>query len=146
MAKYTSDETTLKGSAENVYSKISNPDSLRSFIQNIPADTVPEDKRQMLESIELSEDTLSIAGGPAGKITLKISRREPYTSVEYEGVGTPVRLALIFDIIPENEISCRLKVSIDADLPAILRPMVSGAFNKAVGQLAQVLATIPSWN
>lgn len=146
MATFTSNEVTLRGSREDVFARLSNPALLRNFLNEVPRDAVPADKLSMLDSIELTDDTISIAGGPAGMLTMKVADREAPSRIVYEGVGTPVRLSLEFSLAPAPlEGTCSATVAITADIPAMLKPMVAGPLQKGADQFAQMLATIPSW-
>ena len=64
MAVYKSENVELNASAESVYGKLSNLENLRSLLEKVPADQVPDDKREMFDSIQITPETISV---PAGK-------------------------------------------------------------------------------
>ncbi len=143
MATFASKDVELKGSAETVFDTLSKPGNLRNLLDRIPADQVPEDKREMLDQIEITEDSISFPAGPAGNLTLKVSKLERPTLIEMEGAGAPVRLALLLKIKPVGETTSEGRVEIEIDIPMMLRPMVSGPLQQLVDQFAQVLSSVP---
>ena len=70
MAEYKSNPVTVRKSADQIFDTLTDLQGLAEKITGIPADSVPEDKRAMLEGIRVDENTLTIPGGPTGAITL----------------------------------------------------------------------------
>lgn len=143
MATYSSGNVPLKASAETVYSKLSNLENLSSLLENIPADKVPADKLDMLRSIQISPDTISVPGGPVGALTFRLAQKEEPSLIKLVGENAPVPLSMTMHITPETPESCIGSVEIDISLPPMLKPMVGGHIQKAADQFAQVLRSIP---
>lgn len=142
MAEYKSSPVTLLKSADAVYDKLTDLMGLEQAIRNIPADTVPEDKRQMLDDIRVDENTITIPGGPTGAITLVKSDCTRPVLVSYEGFGTPVPVTLAVQIQATGDESCEVTVVADIKVPAMLKPMINGPMQKMVDQVASNLRTI----
>ena len=70
MATYRSEDVTLGAPAETVFLKLDNLQGLGEMIRNAPAEQIPADKRDMLEKIEVTADTISFHSGPRGDSTL----------------------------------------------------------------------------
>lgn len=143
MAVYKSEEVPLKASAENVFSRLSDFDSLRALLAQVPADQIPADKREMFDSIKLTGDSIELPGGPVGAIRLKVVEKTSPSRIRLVGEGTPVPLSLQLDINPVDEDSCRAMAQVDIQIPAMLRPMISGPMQKMTEQFAHVLRSIP---
>lgn len=143
MATYKSDEVTLKASAENAFARLSNFESLKSLLEQVPADQIPADKKEMFDSIKLTNDSIELPGGPVGSIRMKVVEKKAPTRITLKGEGTPVPLSLQLDIHPVDVDSCRAQAKIDLEIPALLRPMISGPMQKMSEQFAQVLRSIP---
>lgn len=142
MAKYESEEKRISASAERVYARLSNLEGLRSLLEKVPASAVPEDKRALLEGIEITPDTITIPGGPVGSVKMrKCSCIEPEL-IELKGEGTPVPISLALKIKPVNSESCLAKAEIDLEIPAMLKPMVSGPMQKMISQFGDVLGAL----
>ena len=143
MATYKSDEVPLKASAQSVFDRLSDFESLKGLLSNVPADQIPADKREMFDSIKLTKDSIELPGGPVGSIRLKVVEKTAPTCIRLKGEGTPVPLSLQLDIHPVDEASCRAMAKVDLEIPAMLRPMISGPMQKMTEQFAQVLRSIP---
>lgn len=143
MATYKSEEVALKASADNVFSRLSNFESLKKLLAQVPADQIPADKKEMFESIRLTEDSIELPGGPVGSIRLRVTERTAPSRIVLRGEGTPVPLQLQLDIHPVDESVCRAQAKVDIEIPAMLRPMISGPMQKMTEQFASVLRSIP---
>ncbi len=143
MATYKSEEVTLKASAENVFDRLSNFESLKNLLAQVPAYQIPADKKEMFDSIHLSNDTIELPGGPVGSIKLRVTERTAPTRITLKGEGTPVPLQLQLDIHPVDDAACRAQAKVDIEIPAMLRPMISGPMQKMTEQFASVLRSIP---
>ncbi len=143
MATYKSDEVTLKASAETVFERLGNFESLKSLLAQVPEDQIPADKKEMFDSIKLTNDSIELPGGPVGSIRLKVVEKVAPERITLKGEGTPVPLSLQLDIHPVDESACRAQAKVDLEIPAMLRPMISGPMQKMTEQFAQVLRSIP---
>lgn len=143
MATYKSDEVALKASADSVFSRLSDFESLKSLLSQVPADQIPADKKEMFDSIRLTNDSIELPGGPVGSIRLRVVERTAPSRITLKGEGTPVPLQLQLDLHPVDEASCRAQAKVDIEIPAMLRPMIAGPMQKMTEQFASVLRSIP---
>ncbi len=100
MATYKSEEVPLKASAESVFDRLSNFESLKSLLAQVPEDQIPADKKEMFDSIRLTNDSIELPGGPVGSIRLRVVERTAPFRITLKGEGTPVPLQLQLDIHP----------------------------------------------
>lgn len=142
MAKYSSENVTLNASAEKVYDKLTNLENLKTLLEKVPADKIPEDKRQMFDNIEITPDTISVPG-PMGKLTFRVVERKAPSLVKLQGEGIPMAMDLALHIEPINSDSSKAKVDLDIDIPMMLRPMIGGQIQKIANQFGDVLGSIP---
>ncbi len=142
MAKYESEPKRIQASVQQVFSRLDNLEGLRDLLEKVPGSAVPEDKRAMLEGIEITPDTITIPGGPVGSLTLRKSRTIEPELIELKGEGTPVPLTLSLHLTPQGEDACEAKACIDLEIPAMLKPMISGPMNKMIGQFGDVLGAL----
>lgn len=143
MAIYNSETVTIGTSAENVYSKLSNLENLRSLLEKIPADQIPDDKRAMFDSITVTPDSITVPGGPVGALTFKVKEKQEPRLVRLVGEGSPVPLTLAMHVSPKGENQCDASVEIDIAIPAMLKPMIGGTIQKMADQFSQILRSIP---
>lgn len=143
MAIYSSDNITLNASAETVFDKLSNLENLQGMLEKVPADRIPEDKRQMFENIKITHDTIEVPGGPMGSLIFRVTERVAPSLVRLKGEGIPIEMALVLHVAPVSPQSSSAKVDIDINIPAMLKPMVGGQIQKIADQFGQVLGAIP---
>ncbi len=143
MATFKSKETLINGSAERVFDTLSHPENLRDLLTAIPEDQIPEDKRDLLDKIEVTADSISFPADPIGRLTLRIARVERPRLIVLDGEGAPVKLSLSLSLKPLTDETCEGEVSIDLDIPMMLRPMVSGPLQQLVDQFANALGSVP---
>ena len=142
MAKYSSGNISLNASAQNVFNKLSNLNNLQNLLNNVPADRIPEDKREMFENLKITEDSIQIPGGPMGSLTLRMVEKVEPTLIRLAGEGLPIALSLIMNITPESDSSSSANVDIDIDIPAMLKPMIGGQIQKMASQFGDMLGAI----
>lgn len=142
MATYSSDTITLHKPAEVVYAKLSNLDSLKDLLAGAPTDQLDEEKRKMLEQITVTPDSITIPAGPVGQLTLRVAERREPTLLTMRGEGTPVPLSVAMHITPRGAEECEAQCVIDIQVPAMLKPMISGPMKKMSDQFAKMLRAI----
>lgn len=143
MAVYKSDEVSLAVAADKVFSKLSNLEGLGNILKNVPEDKIPADKRQALEQVSVTSDSISFPGGPAGAITLRMAEKAEPSLIRLEGVNTPVPLSMMLHIISTGEETSEAQVEVDIKIPAMLKPMIGGTMQKMVNEFANMLRSIP---
>jgi hypothetical protein len=135
MAKFESSIKQVPYAQEAVYRNISDLRNLERV-----RDRVPEDK---LDSFSFDEDTVSVSVAPVGKISLRIVEREEPKCVKFESVESPMPFNLWIQVLPVTAGSSKLKVTVKADIPLMLRGMVAGPLEDAVEKIAEALAMVP---
>ena len=143
MSTYKSEKVELSASAESVYAKLSNLENLRSLLANVPAESVPDDKREMFDSIQITSDSISVPAGPVGDLTFRVVEKIGPSRIKLEAENSPIPLSLEMNIKPISDTSCDAQVAIDIKLPPMLAPMVGGHIQKMADQFGQVLKAIP---
>lgn len=143
MNEYVSDIKQVAAGAPAVYGKLSNLENLRAFLDNVPEDRIPADKLEAIKNMELTEDSITVKGGPTGSVKMTIVKREPNSLIVLKPSDLPIDLNLEIRIGEESADTSTLQVAIVADIPMMLRPMVKGPFNQLVTQFADMLAAIP---
>jgi hypothetical protein len=93
--------------------------------------------------MELTTDTMSGHIGPLGDITLRIVERAEPKLVKMDLEGAPIQVTMWIQMLPSDENSCRLKVTLGAELNFFIRKMIESKLEKAPEGLAQFLSQIP---
>ena len=143
MSTYSSEKITLNAPAATVYNKLSNLENLQGLLNKVPADKIPEDKRQMFENIKITPDTIEVPGGPMGSLIFRVTERNAPSMIRLKGEGIPVEMSLTLHVEPKTEDTSTAQVDLDINLPAMLKPMIGGQIQKIANQFGDVLGAIP---
>ncbi len=135
MTKFESSIKQVPYAQEAVYNNLSDLRNLEKV-----RDRVPEDK---LNDFSFDQDTVSVSVAPVGKITLRICEREEPKCVKFETVESPMPFNLWIQVLPVTESTSKMKVTVKADIPFMLKGMVSGPLQDGVEKIADALAMVP---
>ncbi len=155
MSKYESSVKQIGFAQSKVYAKLSDLNNLASLRDRLNdpaamemlADKVPAEKmdsiKTQLESMSFDRDSVSIDVAPVGNVAIRIIEREPDKCIKFESTNSPIGFKLWIQILPVEENSCKMKLTIDASVNMFLKAMVDKPLKEGVEKLADMLAMIP---
>lgn len=152
MAKYESQIKQVPYTQSAIYAKISDLTNLAVIKERFDDPTVqakmPADKieeiRNVVDKMEFTTDTVSAPAGPiGGNISVQIVNREPEKCVKFTSTKSPVDFKLWVQVLPVNETSSKIKVTLDADLNFFMKQMLDKPLSQGVDKFADMLAMIP---
>lgn len=143
MTTIKSNKATVNAPQERVYERLSNLDNLKPLLEQIPREMIPEDKREMMDSLKITHDSISIPAGPVGEIKMRITDLLPCSLIRLSGEGTPVPMHMQVEIEKKGEAESEVQIAIHLEIPMMLKPMISGPLKKIADQFVQVLTAIP---
>ena len=135
MSKFESSIQQVPYSQEAVYRYIRDMSNLEKVRHRVPEDKVKD--------FHFDQDSVSVNVPPVGEIRLRIINREEPKCVKFETEQSPLPFFLWIQVLPVTETSSKLKVTVDANIPFMLKGMVSGPLKEGVEKIAQALAMIP---
>jgi hypothetical protein len=135
MTKFESSIKQIPYAVEDVYRNISDLSNLERV-----RDRVPQDK---LQDFEFDSDSVQVSVAPVGTIKLRIVEREENKCVKFEAEQTPIPFNLWIQVLPVTESASKMKVTVKADIPFMLKGMVAGPLQDGVEKIADVLSQIP---
>lgn len=135
MKKFESSVKQVPYSQEAVYRNICDLNNL-----NRVRDRVPEDK---IKDFSFDRDSVTVSVAPIGQITMRIVEREEPKCVKFETTQSPMPFNLWIQVLPVNETTSKMKVTVKADIPFMLAGMVSGPIQDGVEKIADALSQIP---
>ena len=135
MTKFESSVKQIPYPVEDVYRNISDLSNLERV-----RDRVPEDK---LNSFSFDRDSVSVNVNPVGDIRLRIIDREEPKCVKFETEQSPLPFYLWIQVLPVSETESKMRVTVEADIPFMLKGMVSGPLQDGVEKIADALSQIP---
>ena len=135
MTKFESSIKQIPYPVENVYRNISDLSNLERV-----RDRIPQDK---LQDFQFASDSVQVSVSPVGTIKLRICEREDNKCVKFETEQSPLPFNLWIQVLPVDSASSKMKVTVKADIPFMLKGMVSGPLQDGVEKIADALSQIP---
>jgi hypothetical protein len=135
MTKFESSIKQIPYPVENVYRNISDLSNLERV-----RDRVPQDK---LQDFQFDSDSVQVSVSPVGTIKLRICDREENKCVKFETEQSPLPFNLWIQVLPVDSANSKMKVTVQADIPFMLKGMVSGPLQDGVEKIAEALSQIP---
>ena len=135
MTKFESSVKQIAYPVEDVYrnnSDLSNLERVR--------DRVPEDK---LQDFQFDKDSVQVSVAPVGLIKLRIIEREENKCVKFETEQSPMPFNLWIQVLPVTATESKMRVTVKADIPFMLKGMVAGPLQDGVEKIADALSQIP---
>ena len=119
---------------ENVYRNISDLSNLERIRDRVPTDKI--------DDFSFDSDAVSVSMPPVGKVTLRIVEREEPKCVKFESVQSPIPFNLWIQVLPVDAENSKMKVTVKADIPLVLRAMLSSPLQDGVEKVAEALSLI----
>lgn len=135
MTKFESNVKQIPYPVEDVYRNISDLSNLERV-----RDRIPQDK---LQDFQFDSDSVQVSVSPVGTIKLRICEREENKCVKFETEQSPLAFNLWIQVLPVDSNSSKMKVTVKADIPFMLKGMVSGPLQDGVEKIADALSQIP---
>ncbi len=102
-------------------------------------DRVPEDK---LSDFKYDEDTVSLVVNTIGELKLRICDREEPKCVKFETEQSPVPFNVWIQMLPVDEQTSKLKVTVKAELNPFIKSMFEKPLQEAVEKIAEALSQV----
>lgn len=139
MKRFESSVKEIAWPQSDVYRKVSDLSNLRSLADRIPQDQAAQFR---VEDLQCTPDSVSCSVQPVGQISIGIVSREPEKCVKMETLQSPVKMTMWIQLVPTGDSSCKMKITVDADLNIFMAKMVEKPLTEAVGRIADMLSMI----
>ena len=133
-SKFESSVKLIPYSQQAVYNNISDLRNLEKV-----RDRVPEDK---VQDFSFDQDTVSLNVAPVGELKLRICDREEPKCIKFETVQSPVPFNVWVQVLPVDENSSKIKVTVKAELNPFIKSMVEKPLQEGVEKIADALAMV----
>ena len=132
---------------QNVYDKLSDLSNLKTLKERyeLMKDNKPEEARKQAEAIkdlQFDQDSLTVNVPPVGTIRLKVVDREEPKCIKFETEQSPVPFNFWIQLLPVTTTSCKMKLTIKADLNPFIKQMVKKPLSEGIEKIADVLQMI----
>ena len=132
MSTFESSVKIVEYPQEKVYATLSDLSNLGKLEGKFP-----EDK---FKDFEFSADSVSINVQPVGKVAMNIVEREEPKCIKYEATQSLIPFNLWVQLLPVTETTCKMKLTIKADMNPFLKVMVAKPLQEGIEKIADMLA------
>lgn len=149
--KESSSVKNISAPVERVYATLSNLENLRPLIERAQNDeglrekmrqAEQENALEQLKDIEITADSIALPTPMFGTISMCIIEREEGKCIKFETQQSPVKANLWIQTLPVSSDQSKMKLTIDADIPFMLKAMVGSKLKDGVEKIADALAMI----
>lgn len=133
MATFESSVRQIPHSQQAVYNMLSDLSNIDRVKDRIPADK--------LNDLTLDADSMSIST-PMGAVKLKIVDREEPKCIKFETEQSPLPFNFWIQILPVTDTTCKMKLTIKAELNPFIKGMVSKPLQEGIEKIADALQMI----
>ena len=121
---------------ESVYRVISDLNNLERIRHRIPSDKI--------QDFSYDSDSVTVNVPLVGTVSMRVVERREPESVQFQSVQSPVSFNLWVQVMPDDDDgnTSRVKVSVKADIPFMLAPLVSGPLQDGLDKVVEALSMI----
>ncbi len=137
MAKYSSKPAVVSASAADIYGRLTDMDAYQQRLASIP-----EEQRQQLGDIKITNDSISINTPQLGSITLDVVERIENKRVVLSATQSPVPLTLAVTLEAMGETETQVQSVVEVEIPAMLRPLIGGKLQEAADKFNEMILSM----
>lgn len=135
MTTYESDIKVINANIRAVYGKLSDLRNVDAMKDELPAEVGIKD-------IKCEQDSISFNVNPVGDVKLVIVEREEPKTIKFGAEKLPVQFNMWIQLIEKEENVTKMKLTIKAELPIMIKMMVGNKLKDFINKLADGLASI----
>lgn len=139
MALFTSKPITVNVAAATIFGKFDDLSQLQSLL-----DQLPEEQKQKIGQMSFTPDSIIIQTSQVGEIKFVVKERVAPEKIVFGTESSPVPLTLTANLKVVGPDTTEVTAETEVQIPAMLKPMVSGPMQKATDQFADLIAKISS--
>ena len=129
----------------NTLSDLNNLQVLKDRFEQVK-DQIPEDKRKEMEKLKdlrFDSDSITINAPMVGDLKMRIIDRDFPQTIKFETENSPIPFNFWIQLLPIGEFSCKMKLTIKAELNMFIKGMVKKPLQEGIEKIADALAMIP---
>ena len=133
-SKFESSIRQIDAPQQKVYETLSNLQNLERAKDRLPA--------EQLQNLTFDNDSISIKVAPVGKIAMRIVEREEPQTIKFESVESPLAFNFWIQLLPVGAETCKMKLTIRAELNPFIKAMVAGPLQEGIEKMADMLQSV----
>ena len=134
MAKFESTIREIQAPQQMVYGVLSNMSNFGKMMERVPQD--------VRGKVVFTADGFTVES-LMGKVVMKIIDLEEPKTIKMQSVESPVPFTFWIQLLPMTEQTCKMKLTMKAELNFMMAQMAKGPLQKGIEQLADILQALP---
>lgn len=145
ISKYVSDVKTADSNQQVIYDYLSNFENLSSYLTEGVLEKVTEKVPQIkITDVITDQDSCRFNISGLGASELRIVDREPAKSIKVKSSGgMPMNFTFWIQLLPVSEYQTKMRLTLHADMSAMIKMMVGSKLEGGINQLAETLSKLP---
>lgn len=135
MTEFVSEIKTIPHTLENVYRVLSDLSKLEMVKDKIPTDKIKD--------FTFDTDSCSFKIDPIGYVKFVVVEREPNKLVKFKSEDLPFEVFLWLQLVGKDEHETKMRLTVKADVNAVIKSMVSKPMRDAVDKVSDALSLLP---
>ena len=145
---YESNIKQIPHKQESVFNTLSDLNNLQVHKDRFEQvkDQSPDDKRKEMEKLKdlrFDSDSITINAPMVGDLKMRIIDRDFPKTIKFETENSPIPFNFWIQLLPTGEFSCKMKLTIKAELDMFIKGMVKKPLQEGIEKIADALAMIP---
>jgi len=141
MTNYESEVKTIFSNIEKVFNQLSDLTNLESLLDGNKSEV-----KDKLKDLQFDADSFNFSIETFGKIGFRIIERKPFEIVKFQSEYFPVKMNAWIRLNETAENETNMKLSIEADIPLMIKVMVEGKLKEMVNLLADTISSALNMN
>lgn len=138
MAKYTGKNHRVALPANVIFDRLSNLAELKTRM-----DSMPDDLKAKMGTVNFpDEDTMAFTAPGVGEMKFRIVERNRPSSVRFLADTGVVPINVIVNLAEAGADATDISASIEADIPAMLRPLIGGKLQEAADKFGEMFGQL----
>ena len=133
MTTYESEIKTISSSEEMVFGILSDLKNLEKIAQN-------PSLKDKVKNLEFDTDSCSFSVEGFGTVGFRIIEREPLKTIKLESEHSPMHVNVWIQLKQIAENDTKLKLTMKAEIPAMIKMMVDKKLKEGINTIADTLA------
>lgn len=126
-----------------VKERLNNPDTRAKMQEQGASEQEIDQLSERLQSMTFDRDSVSCDVPPVGTLALRIIERDEPKCIKFETLNSPVPANLWIQLLPVSENTCKMKLTLGAQLNIFIKGMLEPHLSEGIEKLANILASIP---
>ena len=137
MNTYESKQKQLFKPQAEVYAMMSDLTQLEKYAAALPAE-----HKEKIKDIRFTTDSVAFTVDMLGEVVVRIVDREEPKMLKFGADNFPIQFNFWIQFVGVAEYDTRMKLTLKADIPFMLKPMVGNKLDDGIERMADMIAMI----